>query len=110
MVAWIEKADGTFVTTLYITAKTGLYGLGNRPGRFDFNSGPIPDASRGVDDMWPYGRRVNTFPVWVWGTIRNNLPPQVHVIGTAFFAIAVTFVALSTAFSARGQRNAPATR
>jgi len=40
MVAWLEKTDGTFVDTLYITAKTGLYGLGNRPGRMDFNSGP----------------------------------------------------------------------
>src|SRR6185503_15255952 len=30
------------------------YGLGNRPGRFDFNSGP----------MWPYGRRETVFPVW----------------------------------------------
>ena len=53
---------------------------------------------------------VNTFPVWVWGTIRNNLPPQVHVIGTAFFVIAVAFVALSTIMSARGQRGVRATR
>jgi spermidine/putrescine transport system permease protein len=51
---------------------------------------------------------VNTFPVWVWGTIRNNLPPQVHVIGTAFFVIAVGAVALSTIMSARGQRRVPA--
>jgi hypothetical protein len=64
LVAWLEKADGTFVDTLYITAKTGLYGLGNRPGRFDFNSGPVPDPSKGIDDMWPYGKRVTTFPVW----------------------------------------------
>jgi hypothetical protein len=64
MVAWLEKADGTFVETLYITAKTGLYGLGNRPGRYDFNSGPVPNASKGIDDMWPYGRRITTFPVW----------------------------------------------
>lgn len=64
MVAWVERADGTFVDTIYITAKTGLYGLGNRPGRMDFNSGPIPNPDTGVDDMWPYGRRVNTFPVW----------------------------------------------
>lgn len=64
LVAWLETADGTFVDTLYITAKTGLYGMGNRPGRFDFNSGPIPDPSKGIDDMWPYGRRVTTFPVW----------------------------------------------
>jgi hypothetical protein len=28
--------------------------MGNRPGRFDFNSGP----------EWPYGRRTTVFPVW----------------------------------------------
>ena len=58
IVAWIEKADGTYVDTIYMTAKTGRYGLGNRPGRFDFNSGP-PQA-----DNWPYGRRITTFPIW----------------------------------------------
>jgi hypothetical protein len=58
IVAWIEQADGTFVDTIYITNKTGIYGIGNRPGRYDFNTGPV------VKDMWPYGRRVNTFPVW----------------------------------------------
>ncbi len=62
MVGWVEKPDGTFVDTIYITQKTGRYGLGNRPGRFDFNSGPPPSA--GHDDMWPYGRRITTFPVW----------------------------------------------
>jgi hypothetical protein len=54
MVVWLEKADGSYVDTLYITQETGTYGIGNRPGRFDFNSGPI----------WPYGRRITTFPVW----------------------------------------------
>jgi hypothetical protein len=58
IVAWIETASGTFVDTVYLTNKVGLYGLGNRPGRFDFNSGPQ------VHDLWPYGRRVTTFPVW----------------------------------------------
>jgi spermidine/putrescine transport system permease protein len=38
----------------------------------------------------------NTFPIWVWASIRNNLPPQVHVIGTIIFVTAVTLVALST--------------
>jgi hypothetical protein len=32
--------------------------MGNRPGRFDFNSGPP------THDMFPYGRRITTFPVW----------------------------------------------
>ena len=54
IVAWIETAAGDYVDTLYITQQTGSFGLGNRPGRFDFNSGP----------NWPYGRRITTFPVW----------------------------------------------
>jgi hypothetical protein len=62
IVAWVEKTDGTYLETIYITRKTGHYGLGNRPGRFDFNSGPPPGP--GKDDMWPYGRRSTLFPVW----------------------------------------------
>jgi len=54
IVAWVEDASGTFVDTVYITQATGTFGIGNRPGRFDFNSAPF----------WPYGRRITTFPVW----------------------------------------------
>ena len=54
IVGWLEDAAGTFVTTVYITHQTGTFGIGNRPGRYDFDSGPF----------WPYGRRVTTFPVW----------------------------------------------
>jgi hypothetical protein len=54
IVAWIEDTSGTFIETVFITRQVGTYGLGNRPGRFDFNSGPL----------WPYGRRVTVFPVW----------------------------------------------
>src|ERR1041384_7957419 len=54
LVAWIETTTGTFVDTIFITQQTGTFGLGNRPGRFDFNSGP----------NWPYGRRITVFPVW----------------------------------------------
>jgi hypothetical protein len=54
IVAWIEKPSGEYVQTIYITQQTGRYGIGNRPGRFDFNSGP----------GWPYGRRITVFPVW----------------------------------------------
>jgi hypothetical protein len=54
IVAWIEDAKGVYVETMFITAQTGTFGIGNRPGRFDFNSGP----------NWPYGRRITTFPVW----------------------------------------------
>src|SRR5689334_18045159 len=54
IVAWIEDAQEHYVDTVFITQQTGTYGLGNRPGRFDFNSGP----------RWPYGRRTMVFPVW----------------------------------------------
>ncbi|HWU90951.1 MAG TPA: fibronectin type III domain-containing protein [Kofleriaceae bacterium] len=54
IVAWIEDPSGNFIETVFITRETGTFGLGNRPGRFDFNSGP----------KWPYGRRITTFPVW----------------------------------------------
>lgn len=54
IVVWLTTAAGEYKDTLYITQQTGTFGLGNRPGRFDFNSGPI----------WPYGRRITTFPVW----------------------------------------------
>ncbi len=58
IVAWVEDSAGHYIDTIYVTHKIGLYGMGNRPGRFDFNSGPV------VNDMWPYGRRITTFPVW----------------------------------------------
>ena len=54
MVVWIEDAAGNFVDTVFITRSTGTYGLGNRPGRMDFNT----------SYRWPYGRRISTFPVW----------------------------------------------
>jgi hypothetical protein len=54
IVIWVEDAAGNYIDTLFITEMTGTYGLGNRPGRYDFNSGPL----------WPYGRRTATFPVW----------------------------------------------
>jgi fibronectin type III domain protein len=54
IVAWLEKPTGEYVQTIFITQQTGRFGMGNRPGRFDFNSGP----------NWPYGRRITVFPVW----------------------------------------------
>ncbi len=54
IVAWVETSTGQYVDTVYMTQATGRFGLGNRPGRYDFNSGP----------MFPYGRRTPTFPVW----------------------------------------------
>jgi len=46
----------------------------------------------------------NTFPIWVWASIRNNLPPQIHVIGTVVFVAAVGLVVISTVLGNRGER------
>lgn len=54
IVAWLEDASGKYVGTAYITNATGFYGIGNRPGILEFNSGP----------SWPYGRREAVLPVW----------------------------------------------
>ncbi|HEU0036494.1 MAG TPA: CFI-box-CTERM domain-containing protein [Kofleriaceae bacterium] len=54
IVAWVEDTSGRYIETAFITAATGTYGIGNRPGRFDFNSGP----------GWPYGARITVFPIW----------------------------------------------
>jgi len=37
------------------------------------------------------GSRV-TFPIFVWGAARVATPPQINVIGTAIFAVAVTLM------------------
>jgi hypothetical protein len=58
IVAWLEKPDGTYVDTAYITNKIGRFGMGNRPGIPNFNTGSP------TGDTWPYGRRIQTFPVW----------------------------------------------
>jgi spermidine/putrescine transport system permease protein len=52
----------------------------------------------------------NTFPIWVWSSIRNNLPPQIHVIGTAIFTGAIILVVTSTLLQNRSARQAAATR
>jgi Fibronectin type III domain len=58
IVVWVEDTAGHFIDTIFVTQSIGTYGLGNRPGRFDFNSGSPLFPS------WPYGRRTTTFPVW----------------------------------------------
>ena len=51
---WIEKADGTFLQTIFLTQAVGYRGIGNRPGAAHMNSG----------FHWPYGRREGTLPIW----------------------------------------------
>jgi len=51
---WLEKPDGTFVKTLFLTQAVGRRGIGNRPGASQMNSG----------FHWPYGRREGVLPIW----------------------------------------------
>jgi hypothetical protein len=54
MAIWIEDKDGKHVQDILVTQATGKYGIGNRPGRWDFVS------------SWrePYGPRPSVLPVW----------------------------------------------
>ena len=53
------------------------------------------------------GSRV-TFPLYVWGSARNGAPPQVNVIGTAIFVIAVTAMLLNVIIQMRRERRGAA--
>jgi spermidine/putrescine transport system permease protein len=46
----------------------------------------------------------NTFPIWVYGIIRNALPAQINVIGSIVFLSAVGLVAFTTLRSGRTLR------
>ncbi|NES15245.1 MULTISPECIES: ABC transporter permease [Micromonospora] len=47
-----------------------------------------------------------TFPMYVWGAAQRGIPPQVNVIGTAMFAIALLLVGASTLRGRRARRAA----
>jgi hypothetical protein len=51
---WIEDANGGYVGTAMVTAATSVRGIGNRPGIWNFLSGP----------KFPYGKRQMVLPVW----------------------------------------------
>jgi hypothetical protein len=51
---WIEKPDGTFLSTVALTQAVSVRGIGNRPGATQMNSGY----------HWPYGRREGVLPLW----------------------------------------------
>src|SRR5262245_8394825 len=65
VVVWIQDSTGAVVDTAYVTRSIGSLGLGNRPGRFDLNTG----------FRWEEGRRTTTFPVWAHR--RGHLYPMV---------------------------------
>jgi spermidine/putrescine transport system permease protein len=45
-----------------------------------------------------------TFPLFVWGAARVGAPPQINVIGTAIFALAVAFMLLNLVWTSRRAR------
>ena len=47
-----------------------------------------------------------TYPLFVWSSIRNRFPAQLHVIGTIIFVTAVGLVVLSTIWQRRADRAA----
>jgi spermidine/putrescine transport system permease protein len=49
-----------------------------------------------------------TFPLFVWGAARIGAPPQVNVIGTAIFVVAVTAMLVNVAIQNRRARTAAA--
>src|SRR5436305_14185608 len=46
------------------------------------------------------GNRV-TFPIFVWGAARVATPPQIHVIGTVIFVVAVPAMILTVVYHRR---------
>src|SRR5665213_1854935 len=52
---WIQSADGTdYIDDLMVTNLTAVRGIGNRPGIWNFMSGP----------SFPYGKRIMSLPIW----------------------------------------------
>jgi spermidine/putrescine transport system permease protein len=51
------------------------------------------------------GNRV-TFPIFVWGAARNATPPQINVIGTAIFVVAVTLALANVLLQTRRAKSA----
>jgi len=47
-----------------------------------------------------------TFPLFVWGAARIGAPPQVNVIGTAIFAIALTAMLVNVLVQMRRAKRA----
>lgn len=53
---WIADGQGRWLADLAVTRMTAIYGIGNRPGVWNFASSP----------KFPYGRRLHAMPVWAW--------------------------------------------
>src|SRR5689334_1639085 len=62
---WIVGDDGSHFQTIRLTEGVGRYGIGNRPGARQMNSG----------FHWPYGRREQALPVWAHARVAAGGEP-----------------------------------
>lgn len=67
---WIASEDGTYLRTLSLTQAVSLYGIGNRPGALEMNSG----------FRWPYGRREGVLPIWAHARVDAGFEPFRRII------------------------------
>jgi spermidine/putrescine transport system permease protein len=42
-----------------------------------------------------------TFPLFVWGAAQRGVPPQVNVMGTAIFVVALSFMVVNVLLQRR---------
>jgi spermidine/putrescine transport system permease protein len=71
-------------------------------------SGLLLAFALSIDDFvvtyFTAGSATTTFPLWIWGSTRVGLPPQVNVMGTLIFAVGVVIAVASNIRSRRGRR------
>jgi spermidine/putrescine transport system permease protein len=48
-----------------------------------------------------------TFPLWVYGAVKNGIPPQVFVLGTAIFMAGLVLAVLALIFQGRAKKARP---
>jgi len=48
--------------------------------------------------------QTETFPMFVWGSARREIPPQINVIGTAMLVVSVLLVLALESWRRRGAR------
>jgi hypothetical protein len=93
LAVWIESADESRFATLRLTQSVAYYGIGNRPGALQMNSG----------FRWPFGRREGVLPVWAHRRVARGGRPFSRVIFNGRYSEGNA----SSAGSAAEPRNTP---
>lgn len=75
-------------------------------------SGLLLAFALSIDDFvvtyFTAGSATTTFPLWIWGSTRVGLPPQVNVMGTLIFAFGVLLVVANTLWLRRSRKRGAA--